>query len=352
MSIEKRIPLLNALRAENGTLETDRFTLTTADAEVTVHGTATVDAPCYRLLGYDEAQNEILIFEKNLSLGANGAFSYVHSFDPTSLAVYQNAVAFRVRILPPASGADFTVATLDLVEYEQTAEELSQSLAPRKKQGPKELKKVLFVGNSILLGIENRYGMCASAPDRDYAFHVSEAIKKKYPSCEFYKIHGSCVEHSESVEEFESIYYNEPNPYTGAPFVDSLDPELDLIILQITDNVNTEKKVEVFDTTAELLLSRIRARCPNVTILWAHGWYYKKAIQKRLMELIKQYDVESVDLRPLRFRANEAPEGALYLSANGSLLPAKSLWLSHPGDRGMAAIADKMISVLKEIDLL
>lgn len=352
MGTEKKTSLLHSLQKQNGLIQTEVFRSACADIELCICGISKGNSvPCYRLLGYDEGQNEILIFEKVFSVKEDGSFSYVHSFDPVSLAVYQNSVSFRVCILSMNEISDFTLTKLDLNELEQDTN-IEGTNKTRKKRGPHALKNVLFVGNSILLGMENIYGMCASSPKKDYAYLVSEEIKKAYPDCKFFKLHGSGMEHSESLEAFEDVFYKSPNVYTGHPVIDSLTPDLDLIILQITDNVNTEKKTETFHKTAELLLQRIRERCPHAELLWVYGWYYKRALNERLLELIEQYDVEPVDLRPFRYKANEAMRGMLYESADGSMKAAKELWLTHPGDNGMKAIADKIISVLKDTALL
>ena len=353
MATEKKTTLLETLEKNESGLQSPVFRSACADAEIIIKGTTKGDkAPCYQLIGYDEAQNEILIFEKTFTVNENGSFTYVHGFDPVSLAVYQNARSFRARISAPEKDNPYTLTKFELIEIGQNSADMGKEQKVRKKRGPHPLRKVLFVGNSILLGIENRYGMCASSPKNDYYHYVSEAIKKAYPDCEFFKLHGSGMEHSESVEEFEDVFYKRPNGYTGRPVVDSFTPDLDLIILQITDNVNTEKKQEAFHHTSELLLSRIRERCPNAVILWVYGWYYKRPIQARLVEVCNRYDVEMVDIRPLRFKANEAEAGARYESIDGTKKEANELWLTHPGDKGMAAIADQIISVLKETELL
>ena len=194
--------------------------------------------------------------------------------------------------------------------------------------------------------------MCASSPKKDYFYLVSEEIRKSNPDCKFFKLHGSGLEHSESVEEFEEVFYQRPNIYTGRPVADSLTPDLDLIILQITDNVNTEKKYQTFHHTSELLLSRIRECCPHAEIFWVYGWYYKRAIQQKLLEVCDRFDVEKIDIRAFHYKTNEAQPGMLFESKDGTQKPAMELWLSHPGDKGMQAIADQIISALKETQLL
>lgn len=353
MATEKITALQNALQATENGFETNIFRSICADVEILIDGIAKNGCtPCYRLFGYDEAGKEILVFEKTLSVKADGCFSYVHFFDPVSLAVYQNAVSFRIRITGDAKSGSYELTKLDMIEYEQDASDAAKANQPRKKRGPHPLKKVLFVGNSILLGMENRYGMCATSPKNDYFYHVSEAIKKRYPDCECFKLHASGIEHSESVEAFEDAFYHLPNTYTGRPASDSFTSDLDLVILQMTDNVNTEQKQAVFYHTSDLLLSHIREQSPNAVILWVYGWYYKRPIYPRLMEVCDLYDVEKIDVRSLRYKANEAKDGTLYESIDGTKKEASPLWLTHPGDAGMKAIADQIISALKETEIL
>ena len=305
MANEQKRSFLGEIRPEEDFLSAP-FRSAVAEAEVEIAGIAQVGSPCYQLLGYDDKGTEVLLFEKKMSVKEGGGFSYLHSFDPISFAVYQNAQSLRIR-LTGIEKAELTKLTL--TEVEQSAQaEFSRVL--RKHRGPKSLKNVLFVGNSLLLGIENRYGMCCSAPDKDYFYHVSQEIKKSNPDCQFFKLHGSGIEHAESIEEFEEVYNERPNIYTKRPVKESFTPDLDLIILQITDNVNTDKKVETFHTTAKLLLERIRKNCPHAEILWVYGWYYKRSVMEYVLDFCKQYDVEPVDLRPVRYRANESSRGS------------------------------------------
>lgn len=331
----------------DGSARSERFTSVCECVELTVKGRAAGEnAPLYSLFAYNGAGEEILIFEKKPPLSEDGAFCYVHEIDPVSLAVYQNAVSFDVRVWNAVSEG----VTVAFVEDFQEA--VASRAAVRKKRGPHPLSHVLLIGNSLLLGMENRYGMCSSSPRNDYAYYVSEAIRAKYPDCVIDKMHGSGMEHCESVEAFEAVYHTNPNGYTGRPVCESLVEDLDLIVVQLMDNVNTEKKVEAFHTWAELFLERVRARCPKAEIVWVYGWYHKRAVYPRLMELCKKYDVECVDLRPLRYRANEAESGMLYESADGTMKVASDLWITHPGDGGMRMIGDKIIEALRETEIL
>jgi hypothetical protein len=324
------------------------FRSTVANAELKIKGICHSGKPIYCLYSYDEAQNESLLCEKILTVNPDGTFSYIHSFDPTSLAVYQNATCFCARL---TGIEDSEILNIELREYEQEATEQTEP-KPRRVRGPKPLRNVLFIGNSLLLGLECRYGMCSSSPRNDYFYHVSQAISAEFPDCTFHKLHGSPIEHAETPEAFEEAFYKTENFYTKRPFVESLTPDLDLIILQISDNVNTDAKIETFHKTAPLLLERMRKLCPHAEIVWVYGWYHKRQLNALLSRLFEDYDVEPADIRPLRYRANEAPHGQLYESIDGTKKVASDLWITHPGDNGMRMIGEMIVSILKETKLL
>lgn len=308
---------------------------------------------CARIIGFSDAGEEAVVLEKIREVEQGECFTYSFQFDPVSLAVYQNVTSFCLRVR-----TDGIESVKDCSWYEDTdLAGLLKEIEGRKNKKrtacePHPLSKVLFVGNSLLLGMENRYGMCSSSPRNDYYHYVTEAILEKYPQCVFQKIHGASIEHSESVEAYEAAMFQNPNGYTKRPFAESLTPDLDLIFLQITDNVNTEKKVETFKQTADMLLREIRARSPKAKIIWVYGWYFKKDLFPFLWELFERYDVESVCLLSERRRENEAPEGLQYESEDGTKKTAAVNWLTHPGDKGMYVIAKKMIEAMKNLNML
>ena len=303
----------------------------------------------YTLVGLNQKGESFVVYQKDFAADGAGEATILHEFDPVSLAVYQDAVAFFVRI----DGACGEL-TVTLTENEQIAMQLQAVKARRcrPKQNKGEIGHVLFVGNSILVGMEMQYGMCASSPEHDYAYHVTSEIRKCYPNCRFSKLYASPIEHAECEDDFETVFFKTPNELTHAPACESFTPDLDLIILQMTDNVNTEKKVETFRKTADRLLAYIKEKCPKATVVWAYGWFHKSAIFSRLLELCEAYDIEQADLRGCRCKANEAISGHRYLSADGTLKTARDTWITHPGDGGMRAIADCILTTLREASVL
>lgn len=351
MNTSNERPLALSLRETE--VESERFRSLCECTEVRICGKASAEAKLiFTLYAYTSSKNKLAVYEKKLPVRDDGSVTFVHEFDPVSLAVYQDAVEFSALVRD--EGQSSFSLSFSLAQNEQLAAALQAISAKRKrkKKEPQPLRKVLFVGNSLLLGMEGEFGMCSSASDRDYAYHVSEEIKKTNPTCEFFKLHGSPIEHAESIEAFEDAFGATPNFHTKKPFCESLTEDLDLIILQIMDNVNTEAKTETFRVTAEILLSRIRERCPHATVVWVYGWYHKHAFFPRLLELCDQFDVEQVDLRGCRYRENESTSGSTYRLRSGEVKVVQDNWITHPGDRGMRAIADRIIEVMRDASII
>lgn len=206
---------------------------------------------------------------------------------------------------------------------------------------------VLFVGNSLLLGMFGKYGMCSSSPKKDYAYYVQQEIKKYNKNCVFSKLSGGNFENAESMDEFEAWFSTDANAYTNKPAKESFTENLDLIFLQLADNVNTDKKIVNFNKTAELLIERIQKLSPNARIIWIHGWYNKKNTYDTITELCTRHQLERVDISDIRTKENEAYEGQVCENAAGEKEIVKEAWITHPGDSGMKKIADKIIHQLR-----
>lgn len=311
----------------------------------------------YSLLGYDAQNTEQTIVAEDLPLREDGGFETVYRFDPISLGVYQNAVRFRVALRAETENAEFCVSHISLEEGQaadgktregRAAEPPFGSAMPGAEEAAKFTvpQKVLFVGNSLLLGMFNRYGMCASSPRKDYAYYVQQEILKYNKDCVFTKLHGSGFEHAESMEAFDEWFFREPNTYTQRPARESFTEDLELILLQLTDNVNTDKKIANFKETADLFLKRIRALSPKARIVWVHGWYNKYNTYDWLVELCRRWKVERIDISDLHTRENEAFLGQLCENAAGENVPVTDIWVTHPGDKGMREIAGRILKVL------
>ena len=293
----------------------------------------------FTLLLFDEQKQAHAAYETEIT-PCSGIFRFQYEFDPIHLAVYRNAMGFQAQ-LEVISGADFHVTAFDLQErspsYEASDEEEPEPI----KYPP--LKKVLFIGNSLLLGMFNTYGMCSTSRTKDYAYYVQKAITARYPDCKFFKLHGSAYEQACNDEMFEDWFTNNPNVYSGKPAKESFTADLDLIIIQLTDNVNTEEKTAYFKTHAETFVKKVKEMCPNAAILWVYGWYNKANAHETLKEICPRNGIDRLDISPLHYKENESYSGQISENAAGEPTVIKDTWISHPGDRGMKLIAEKMI---------
>ena len=283
------------------------------------------------LFGITEKKETKLVYREEL----NGEFNVSYEFDPVSLAVYSNIKEFYAEI-----DADCSVNTWSVTENKAensgsveitTNADVNASFMP---------KKVLFVGNSILLGMFSSYGMCATDNKNDYAYFVSQKILERSPDCTFSRLFVSPFEHAESKEAFEEWFYELENSTTKTKTVECFTEDLDLIILQIMDNVNTPEKKSAFMTNAPELLKRIKTLSPKARILWVYGWFMKPDLVSPIQSYCDEVGAEYLDVSALRCKECEAYSGQVSTSPSGDTIVVKDTWITHPGNLGMKKMAE------------
>ncbi len=120
----------------------------------------------------------------------------------------------------------------------------------------------LFIGNSLLLGF-GEFGMAASDVEHDY-YHYITSLN---PEGSYTRLSGSGFEASTSTE-IATQWMNDA-------LLPELNDELDLVIVQLGDNVNTEDKRRTFSETCKMILTYIRTHAPNARVVWVGSWYAK-----------------------------------------------------------------------------
>ncbi len=260
------------------------------------------------------------------------------------LAVYRDAVSFTVTAV---SEAPFTLTSLT-AEEETTAVCGTAATICRQIDRPTSTppKKVLLMGNSLLLGLFCRYGMCASTPRHDYAAYLETALRARCPDLTVTRLHGAGFECLEDPALFEKWFCEDPNPATGRPTCADFTADTDLLVIQLGDNVNTEAKKQTFPQTAPRLLEKIRTLCPRARVVWVYGWYNKMCTHDALMSLCEKERIEWVDISGLRGAENEGIHGQVLENPAGGTVVADDRWLTHPGDLGMQRIAAAILDVL------
>lgn len=321
----------------------------------------------YVLYSYDSENVENEVYSASAVPSENGSFEASYAFDPISLAVYKNAIKFRAKLYSEieATGVEISgfffkeVCGTELsVEKENTLisniavnEKGEKCVLVKQVDGCKIAvpiipRKVLFIGNSLLLGMFNTYGMCASSPKNDYAYYVQQELLGYNKDCIFYKLHGSNFEHAESLEAFEMWFSEEDNIYTKMPAKESFTEELDLIFIQLADNVNTDAKINSFRQNVDIFMERIKKRCPKARIIWIHGWYNRQNTIDKLIEVCERWSLERIDISDLHVKENESYSGQISWHPEDGEITVKDTWITHPGDKGMEKIAERIIEML------
>ena len=60
----------------------------------------------------------------------------------------------------------------------------------------------------------------------------------------------------------------------------------------------------------------------------------------------EKWSIQTINISSLHIKANEGVSGQTYVTANGTTAVVPDTWITHPGDNGMQAIADKIIEAL------
>ncbi len=205
---------------------------------------------------------------------------------------------------------------------------------------------ILFVGNSLLLGMGS-YGMCATSPRADFYYHVCENIKKKNPNAQFNRVHGAMYEQLADEANFDNLWNEVANHFTGKPMKESFTGDIDLIIIQLGENVSTQERAKSLIATIDKFISLIKHNCPKARIIWVHGWFNEWLSGSIIIDACRRWRIGQVCIKDLNTKQNQGVLSQKYELANGKTAVANDLWLTHPGDMGMKAIADRIIDFLK-----
>lgn len=201
-------------------------------------------------------------------------------------------------------------------------------------------KKVAVFGNSLTLGF-GTFGMAASDSRHDYFHYVREYLLKMNPDLEMTRYGASTWEGmTDSASRKEAV--------NG--FIRNLSGKEDLLIIQLSDNVNTAGKKETFPEDTWTMLSMFRSACPQARILWVASWYGWGANYGPIENACDELGIDLVDIRDLsQVAENQSKIGSTYTDDSGTVHEITSAGVaSHPGDIGMKRIADRIIDCIEQ----
>jgi hypothetical protein len=209
--------------------------------------------------------------------------------------------------------------------------------------------KVLFYGNSLLLGMNTGasnhqyvYGMCATEPTKDFSYQLMTKLSLLNANITYDRLHSAAFEQMGTSDNFNTLWNDTANVYTGEPIKNSFTADLDLIVLQMGDNVNTADRNQAFSNNIDNLLTNIRTLSPKARLLWVYGWYLSNETKEIIEKTCLKWDIKGVNISSLHTITNEGHSGQTYVTANGGIAVVSDRWISHPGDDGMLAIANAL----------
>lgn len=203
------------------------------------------------------------------------------------------------------------------------------------------LNKVLFLGNSLLLGLDTNnesggpFGMCASDSKHDYAHYVEEGIQAKNSNATFAKLHDAPFEQAATDEAAQNYITDNNDKFMNQ----------DLVIIQIGDNVN-QNNLARFKQHLPKLVQQIKSDSPNVKIMLVGVWFDHDGLADYLKQLAQDQGCLYVAISALYNSENRASVGGTITFNNGSTMTVPAKYASHPGDKGHKAIADAILSQL------
>lgn len=204
--------------------------------------------------------------------------------------------------------------------------------------------KTLFIGNSLLIGNhhgEYAFGMCASNIESDYCYHVSQYILERNSNATFERMSGVAFEEATNESTVTTLLNDKLLP--------KLSEELELVIVQLGDNVNTAERLATFNSQASEFLKFIRTNSPNARVVWVGEWYSSTEKQNIIANACKNTGCQFVDISDLNIAENRGTIGQTITYPDGTITTVENSGVaSHPGDTGFLAIANRIIENIFE----
>lgn len=186
--------------------------------------------------------------------------------------------------------------------------------------------KTLFIGNSLLLGNHHgdyAFGMCATNINNDYYYHITQYILNKNANATFEKLSGTTFE--------GAIAQSTVTDFLNNTLLPKLSNDLQLVIVQLGDNVNTSEKVTMFNTSCLELLQFIRTHAPNTRVVFVGEWYSTSQKQTIIANACKNSGCQFVDISMLNTEENRSSIGTVVSYPDGHTETVSSSGVaSHP----------------------
>ena len=221
------------------------------------------------------------------------------------------------------------------------AEELSARLTrlELKSDYAEASYKYFSLGNSITVHAPNEVwwnevGMAASDADHDYVHLVAAYLSASYGKTACHPYYFYAWETAENRSSILSLL----DPY--------LDPGLDLVTIQLGENA---EDLSTFEQDFEELIRYVQAKAPGAKILVIDDFWPNGERSQMKQNAVERTGAEFISLKDIQGSADvEAGVGVVVYDPAGNPHTVENADVAaHPGDRGMQAIADRIIEALQ-----
>lgn len=187
----------------------------------------------------------------------------------------------------------------------------------------------LAIGNSLtLIGSWGR-GICATQPDGDYFGRVKQQL---------------ATEHGDAVVAYRINYASWERMQDRSKALDLLNillsDKLNLVTIQLGENVTDTSH---FEEDLETLIAYVHKRAPKAKII-VIGDFWDKTRNKMRKQAAANQNVPFTDLSEIiGNKEYQSQEGTICTLDDGSTIAVSKEAATHPGDKGMEYIANKVM---------
>lgn len=291
---------------------------------------------CASLIQYNNADNFHLTFYgasgtiviNDLKIYAEGNLSSYDYYDPSFIPMMQN-------VFTKLDDDNVYLTSPNGTKYRLIVSNSGVlSVIPAKTSViPNNL---LIMGNSLVFGFGNasktiQFGMAATRAEYDYANRFIAYTQAKNPNLVSNKLYSSPFEHSATLEAAQT-FLNDNTAYWNE--------NVDMVIVQMGDNVNTAEKRTVFAESFPMLIEKIKEQSPNAVIIVVGIWFNNSTVFNIMKSTAEQNGCIFVDIRSIRNSDTEGELGATVYFDDGTTTTVTEARKTHPGNLGMERIAE------------
>lgn len=237
--------------------------------------------------------------------------------------------------LSSCAGKEKVISDDTIITKEENQNPVSDTVAPDSSD---ETYKYLAIGNSITKHQKcdywwNEIGMTASSAEKDYVHLVTSGLEKKYKNIQAEAYNFSVWEITVSKERSQTF-----------SILDSmLAEDLNLITIQLSENATAT--LNGLENDFVYLIRYIQNKCPKARILILDDYYFAErgALKKSAADRCGLTFVSLEDVRG-KSEYNCGMNTVVYGDDGSEHTVTHAGVAGHPGDKGMAAIADRILA--------